>query len=426
MSAAITSDSVATALLHELSELTEGDVIDITETYGTHNYNPLPVSICRAEGAVAYDHHGKDYIDCIGCYSAVANGHLCKSVVDSMKAQLDRLTLISRAVYAPEAALFLRELCEFTDMDMCCPMNTGAEAVETAIKLARKWAVLKKGVPDGSPEIIVAENNFHGRTTTIVGFSSEPGFKFGFGPFSPGFVSVPFGDLDAVANAITPNTAAVLMEPIQIEGGIVFPPDGYMAKLRRLCTQNNVLLIWDEVQTGFYRSGPKFAWQHEDAKPDVMCLGKALGGGVFPVSAAVGNKDVMSVFGYGDHGSTFGGNPLGAVVAIAAMRDMEANDLGRNSVVQGERLHAGLCALEHPLIANIRGKGLLVGMEIAHSANAYQVGDALLHAGLLTKQTSYGTFRFTPPLVINAAQVDQVVARVNSALESVSQSIHKP
>ncbi len=414
--------AIAGSIREQVGALSDRQSMEMAERYGTHNYNPLPINIVRATGARAWDGAGKEYIDCIGCYSAVANGHLSPAVMRAMAEQMEVLTLISRAVYTPESALFLKTICEYTGMDKCCPMNTGAEAVETCIKLARKWGYKVKGIPEGQAEIIVAEGNFHGRTTTIVGFSSEPGFRDGFGPFTPGFVTVPFGDLDALKAAITPNTAAVLMEPVQIEGGILFPPPGFLSGARKVCDENDVLLCWDEVQTGFYRTGKRFGWMHEEAKPDMMCLGKALGGGVFPVSAAVGVEKVMSVFGFGDHGSTFGGNPLGAAVAIAAMQDMEQNRLGDSSERMGALLFDGLSALKlrfPGMIEDVRGKGLLVGLDVGLGAHAKALAKALPGAGILTKETRSGTFRYTPPLVVDETDVAEIVERTEMALASV-------
>lgn len=404
----------------EVAKLTDSQAIEMTEKYGAHNYHPLHVNIVRAEGIFAYDGDGKAYIDCIGSYSAVANGHLSPYLINTLKEQLDYVTLTSRAVYTSELALFLKSICEYTDSDMACPMNTGAEAVETAIKLARKWAYTVKGVEHDKAEILVGAENFHGRTTTIVGFSTEAQYKEGFGPFTPGFKVVDFGDLDAIQAAITPNTAAVLLEPIQAEGGILFPPVNYMANLRKLCTQNNVLLIWDEIQTGFCRTGKKFAWQHEDAKPDLMCLGKALGGGVLPVSAVVGTKEVVGVFQPGDHGSTFGGNPLSCVVAMAALEEMDSARLAENSAAMGDRLMAGLRDLNHPAIEDVRGRGLLVGLEVREGTDTKKLAEAFINLGVLTKETRSRTFRFAPPLTISAEWVDQIVARTSKALEIVT------
>jgi ornithine--oxo-acid transaminase len=404
----------------QVEKLTDAEAIEMTERYGAHNYHPLQLNIVRADGIYAYDGNGKQYIDCIGSYSAVANGHLSEFIIDAVKQQLDVLTLTSRAVYTSEMALFLKKLCEYTGMDRACPMNTGAEAVETAIKLARKWAYTKKGVEPDKAEIITAEDNFHGRTITIVGFSTEAQYKQDFGPFTPGFKTVPFGNLDAIEAAITPNTAAILLEPIQAEGGIIFPAEGYMAGLRKLCDKHNVLLIWDEIQVGFCRTGEKFAWQHEDAKPDLMCLGKALGGGVMPVSAVVGSEEVIGVFKPGDHGSTFGGNPLGAVVAIAAMAEMDEKDLAGNSERMGRKLLEGLKKLPHDCIEDVRGRGLLVGLEVKQGTDTKKLSDAFIEQGLLTKETRSRTFRFAPPLIINEAEIDDAITRIGAALDAVS------
>lgn len=401
-----------------VERLSDAESIRITEEYGAHNYHPLPVNITRAKGIFAYDGDGKEYIDCIGSYSAVAHGHLSDYILDAARKQLDVLTLTSRAVYTSEMALLVQGLCEYTDMDMACPMNTGAEAVETAIKLARKWAYTIKGVAHNKAEIITARDNFHGRTTTIIGFSTEEQYKEGFGPFTPGFKVIDFADARALEAAITPNTAAVLMEPIQAEGGIIIPDEGYLAEVRRICTKNNVLLIWDEIQTGFCRTGKKFAWQHEEAKPDMMCLGKALGGGVFPVSAVVGTREVMSVFHPGDHGSTFGGNPLGSVIALAAMAEMNSRDLERNSAEMGERMKRGFESLNSSHVEDVRGRGLLVGVEVRDGVDTSRLAAAFLREGLLTKETRSRTFRFAPPLVIESAMVDEIVTRVGRALSS--------
>lgn len=404
----------------ELIQISDEESIALNDRYGTHNYHPLPVNIVAAKGVFAYDGHGKEYIDCVGSYSAVANGHLSEYVTEVAKRQLDKLTLTSRAVYTSELGLFLKELCEYTDSDMACPMNTGAEAVETALKLARKWAYTVKGVPEDQAEILCVEDNFHGRTITIVGFSTEEQYKRHFGPFPAGFKVVPFGSIDELRKAITPNTAAILAEPIQAEGGILIPPVGYMAEVRRLCDEQNVLLIWDEIQTGFCRTGKRFAWQHEDAKPDMMCLGKALGGGVMPVSAVVGKKEVLGVFEPGDHGSTFGGNPLAAMIAIAAMEEMKAKQLDARSESMGRRLIEGLADLGYECVQDLRGRGLLVGMEVKEGTDTKKLSAAFLDCGILTKETRSRTFRFAPPLVISESEVDEIVKRTGLALGQVS------
>lgn len=399
--------------------MSQEEAIRLTERFGTHNYHPLPVTVARGEGCYVHDANGKDYVDCVGSYSAMAQGHLSKFLVETAVEQLKRLTLTSRAVYTREMALFLEAICLYTDMDMACPMNTGAEAVETAIKIARKWAYKVRGVPDGQAEIIAATENFHGRTTTIISFSSEEAYRDGFGPFTPGFKLVPFGDIKALKNAITPNTAAVLMEPIQAEAGILFPPHGFLADARKLCTEANVLLIWDEIQTGFCRTGKKFAWQHEDARPDMMCLGKALGGGIMPVSATVGKREAMEVLHPGDHGSTFGGNPLASVIGIAAMAELEESGLEKNSQVMGRELLEGFRALAHPAVKEVRGLGLLVGLEVKEGTNTEKLQQAFLDEGVLTKETRHRTFRFAPPLIVTQAVVDDIVRRTKHALEAL-------
>lgn len=398
----------------------DNEVLAMTERFGTHNYLPLPINLVRGEGVFVWDGEGKRYFDCIGSYSAVANGHLSPAVVRAAIAQLQKLTLTSRAVYTTELARFLERLCEYTGADMACPMNTGAEAVETAIKLARKWAYTVKGVPRDQAEILVAKNNFHGRTTTIVGFSTEGQYRDLFGPFAPGFKIVPFGDLGAVEAAMGPNTCAVLMEPIQAEAGILFPPEGFMAGLRQLCDARDTLLVWDEIQTGFCRTGKKFAWQHEAAEPDMMCLGKALGGGVLPVSAVVGKRKVMEVFQPGDHGSTFGGNPLAAAVAVAAMDEMDELDLAGNSACQGKRLREGLREMASgplaPVIEDVRGRGLLLGLEVRAGIDTDALQKSFLEQGVLTKETRSRTFRFAPPLTLGDQELAELLSRIEAAL----------
>ncbi len=405
--------------------ISDAEAIEMTERYGSHNYHPLPVNIVRGDGIYVWDGGGKRYIDCVGSYSAVANGHLSPAIVAAAKAQLDKLTLISRAVYTTELAQFLKRLCEYAGAEMACPMNTGAEAIETAIKLARKWAYTRKGVERDKAEIVVARDNFHGRTTTIVGFSTVPAYRDLFGPYGPGFRHVDFGDIGQVESALTPNTCAVLMEPIQAEAGMLFPPDGFLADLRRLCTDRGLLLIWDEVQTGFCRTGRKFAWQHEDAEPDLMCLGKALGGGVMPVSAVVGTREVLGVFEPGDHGSTFGGNPLACAVAVAAIQEMEELDLAGNSERMGARLAGELRSLAAggPLgscIAEVRGRGLILGLEVSPGLDTDRLQKSFLDHGVLTKETRSRTFRFAPPLTIDVAQVDDLSARIGDALRAAA------
>ncbi len=404
-------------VLAAVDELNDDQVIALSEQFGTHNYHPLPINIVRGDGPWVVDGQGKHYLDCVGAYSAVAHGHLNKAVTETLLRQLERVALTSRAFYNSELALFLMGLAQYCDLDMVCPMNTGAEAVETCIKLARKWGYTVKGIPDNQAEIIVCADNFHGRTTTIVGFSTEEGYKKGFGPFTPGFKIIPFGDIEALRNAITPNTAAFMAEPIQAEGGIIIPPDGYLSQVRQLCSDNNVLLIWDEVQTGFCRTGKRFAWMHEDAKPDIMAVGKPLGGGVLPVSAAVGRKEVMQVFQPGDHGSTFGGNPLGAVVALAALAEMENLKLAERSAELGAYVVDRLRALNSPLIHEIRGRGLLIGVEVNPGVDTKRLSATFVSHGILTKETRHRTFRLAPPLIIDQALADEIVHRVGKSLK---------
>ncbi len=406
-------------VLATVDELGDAEVIALSEKYGTHNYHPLPINIVRGDGPWVVDGQGKHYLDCVGAYSAVAHGHLNKAVTETLQRQLEKVALTSRAFYNSELALFLMGLANYCELDMVCPMNTGAEAVETCIKLARKWAYTVKGVPDDQAEIIVCSDNFHGRTTTIVGFSTEESYKKNFGPFTPGFKVVPFGDIEALRNAITPNTAAFLAEPIQAEGGIIIPADGYLKQVRDLCTEQNVLLVWDEVQTGFCRTGKRFAWMHEESRPDIMAVGKPLGGGLLPVSAAVGTREVMEVFKPGDHGSTFGGNPLGAVVALAALAEMENGKLAERSATLGTYMLERLRALNSPIIHDLRGRGLLVGVEVNEGVDTKRLTSAFISHGILTKETRHRTFRLAPPLVIDEKLVDEIVLRVERSLKEI-------
>lgn len=399
-------------------EASLSDVKELFDKYSTHNYKPLPVNLMRGDGVRVWDDEGREYLDFIGTYSATAHGHLNPKVVKALKDQLDDVAVVSRAFYNAEVGLFCKALAEYCDLDMVCPMNSGAEANETCIKLARKWAYTVKGVPDDQAEIIVFQDNFHGRTTTIVGFSTEEGYKKNFGPFTPGFKVVPFGDIEAIKAAITPNTAAILGEPIQAEGGIIQPPTGFLAELRQVCTDNNVLLIWDEVQTGFCRTGKRFAWQYEDARPDLLAVGKPLGGGLLPVSAAVGRREVMNVFQPGDHGSTFGGNPLGAAVAITALAVMETEDYAGNSTAMGELMMSLLRELPFSQIIDVRGRGLLVGFEVDETVDTAKLSANLVANGILTKETRNRTFRLTPPLTITEEVVRDAVARIGRAMSA--------
>ncbi|MCG9894737.1 MAG: ornithine--oxo-acid transaminase [Fimbriimonadaceae bacterium] len=413
-------DVLSRGVQEVVAELSTEDAVRLSETYGTHNYKPLPVNVVRGDGVRVWTSEGEEYLDCIGAYSAVAHGHLSPFIMDTIRRQLDRVTVLSRAFYSSEVGLFLKAVCDFTELDMACPMNTEAEANETCIKLARKWGYTVKNVPLDQAEIIVCSDNFHGRTTTIVGFSSEDKYKKHFGPYGPGFKIIPFGDLEALKAAITPNTVAFLCEPIQAEGGILIPPDGWMTEVRRVCDENRVLLIWDEVQTGFCRTGRRFAWMHEPAaKPDLIAIGKAMGGGALPVSAAVGRREVMEVFQPGDHGSTFGGNPLGSVVAIAAMAEMEVKGYSERSAQLGDRLADRFRAFNFSCIKEVRARGLLVGLELDETVDSAAMTHALLAQRLLTKETRKRTFRFTPAISITEDQIDEMGDRVERALASL-------
>lgn len=389
----------------------------LEETHGAHNYHPLPIVIARARGSWVQDTEGRRYLDMLSSYSALNQGHRHPHIIAALKAQADRLTLTSRAFFNDQLGPFLAKLCDMTGLSAALPMNTGAEAVETAIKAARKWAYTVKGVPADAAEIITAAGNFHGRTTTIVGFSSEDQYHAGFGPFAPGFKDVPFGDVEALEAAITANTAAVLLEPIQAEGGIIMPPEGYLARVRALCTEHNVLLILDEIQTGLARTGKMFAFEHAGIRPDAITLGKALGGGVLPVSAFVADRAVMDVFRPGDHGSTFGGNPLAAAVAIAALEVIEDEGLVERAAERGLDFMERLRAIDSPHVKDVRGAGLLIGVEIRRSSGpARPFCEALLDKGVLAKETHEQVIRFAPPLNIDPMDLDWAMSRIEDVL----------
>ena len=370
--------------------------IELAERYGAHNYHPLPVTLVRGEGAFVWDDAGNRYLDMLSAYSAVNHGHLHPRIVAAATAQLGRVALTSRAFHNDQLGPFLARLAGVSGFERVLPMNTGAEAVETALKAARKWAFLVKGVPADEAEILVAEGNFHGRTTTIVGFSTEEQYRLGFGPFTPGFSAVPFGDADALEAAITPRTAAVLLEPIQGEGGVIVPPPGYFRRVRELCTHHNVLLILDEIQTGLCRTGRTWAFEHEGVRPDALCVGKALGGGIYPVSAFCADSAVMDVFTPGDHGSTFGGNPVAAAIGLAALDVLVQERLAERAAENGAWLLAELRKLRTPVA--VRGRGLLIGVELP--GDARPVCEALMRRGILCKDTHSTVVRFAPPLVV--------------------------
>jgi ornithine--oxo-acid transaminase len=394
-------------------------LIDIEGQYGAHNYLPLDVVLQRGEGVWVYDVEGKRYLDCLSAYSALNHGHRHPRILKALVEQAQKLTLTSRAFRNDQLGLFYKELCALTGYEMAVPMSTGAEAIETALKAARKWAYQTKGVPDGQAGIITCAGNFHGRTITIVTFSTEPLYKDGFGPFTPGFKTIPYGDVQALEEAITPNTAAFLVEPIQGEGGVVMPPEGYLAEVRKTCTRRNVLWMADEIQTGLGRTGKLFACDHEGVRPDVVVIGKALAGGVYPVSAVLASQEVLSVFTPGSHGSTFGGNPLGAAVARKALRVLVEEGLIENSAGKGEyflnRLRKRLDG--NARVREIRGKGLLIGVELKKEVGgARQFCEELAVRGLLCKETHQDVIRFAPPLIIDQETIDWALGHIIEVL----------
>ena len=386
-----------------------------------HNYHPLPVVLTKGKGVWLWDEQGKKYLDMMSAYSAVSHGHVHPRIYKTLTEQAARLCIPSRAFYTDTLAPFLEKLCAMTGLDMALPMNTGAEAVETALKAARRWGYRAKKIPQDKAEIIVAGGNFHGRTTAIVGFSSEPAYKADFGPFAPGFVEVPFGDAAALEKAITPNTAAFLVEPMQGEAGIVIPPKGWLAQVAAICKKHNVLLILDEIQTGLGRTGKLFAFQHEGIVPDGLILGKALGGDMLPVSAFVARKEVMDMFNPGSHGSTFGGNPLAAAVGLEALKSLEEENLTHRSAELGAHLLRELKSINSPLIADVRGSGLWVGLEIdPKKGSARKVCERLMEKGVLSKETHEVVIRFAPPLVITREEIDWAVAQVRDVLAEMA------
>jgi ornithine--oxo-acid transaminase len=390
------------------------EIIELTEIHSARNYAPLPVVIERAQGIWVYDPEGKRYLDFLSCYSAVSQGHCHPRIVKALKDQAEKVTLTSRAFHNAELGPFCKELAELCEMDLVLPMNSGAEAVETAIKVARKWGYQRKGIPRDQAEIVVCDGNFHGRTVTIVGFSTEELYRRDFGPFTPGFRVIPFGDAGALEAAIGPNTAAFLVEPIQGEAGVVVPPAGYMAEARRICTENDVLLVADEIQTGLGRTGKLFACQWDDVKPDVYILGKALSGGVYPVSAVVSGSDVLGLFTPGEHGSTFGGNPLGIAAAREALRVVVEEDLAGRSRELGDYFKARLETVRSPHVRAVRGRGLFIGVVLDVPARPYC--EALMAEGLLCKETHEKVVRFAPPLVITREEIDWAFERIDKVL----------
>ena len=397
------------------------DYIDLENQHGAHNYHPLDIVIQKAEGIWVHDVEGNKFLDFLSAYSAVNQGHCHPRIVKALVEQAKKVTLTSRAFRNDQLGLFYKELTALAEMEMALPMNSGAEAVETAIKAVRKWGYKKKGVPDDKAEIVVCKDNFAGRTTTIVGFSSEAQYKDGFGPFTPGFVTIPFGDENALAAAINANTVAFIVEPIQGEGGILMPPTGFLAKARKICTDNNVLFVLDEIQTGLGRTGKLFAYQYEqNAKPDLVTIGKALSGGFYPVSAVIGKKEVLGVFNPGDHGSTFGGNPLACAVAREALKVLVEEKLTENSAKMGQYFMELLGTVNSKHIKEVRGRGLFIGVELhAAAGGARRFCEALAREGLLCKETHENVIRFAPPLVISKDEIDWAFARIKKVLEGM-------
>lgn len=399
-------------------------VLDLEERYSAKNYLPLPVVLTKGEGVYVWDDQGNKYMDMMSAYSAVSHGHANPRLVAALKEQAERLAVCSRAFNTDQMGPFLAKACEMTGQDMALPMNTGAEAVETALKAARKWGYTVKGVERDKAEIVVCDGNFHGRTITIVGFSSENAYKRGFGPFTPGFVRIPFGDADALRKVINPNTVAFMVEPVQGEAGIIVPAQGYLKECAEICKENNVLLICDEIQTGMGRTGKLLASMHENVKPDGLILGKALGGGLLPVSLFLARKEVMGVFTPGDHGSTFGGNALSSRVALEALKILEEDDLSTQSAELGEYFLQQLQAIDTPVVAELRGKGLFIGMEInPEFASARTVCEQLMAHGILSKETHETVVRFAPPLIITKAQIDVAVKAISVVLKGIESSI---
>ncbi len=390
------------------------DYITLDETFAAHTYNPIDVVIERGEGAWVYDVEGKKYLDCLSAYSAVNQGHCHPRILEAATAQMHKVTLTSRAFFNDQLGPFMKELCELTGYEMALPMNTGAEAVETAIKAARKWGYQMKGVPDNKAEIIVCEGNFAGRTTTLISFSSVEQYREDFGPLTPGFVTIPYDDADALEEAITPNTVAFLVEPIQGEGGVRVPSPGYLKRVAEICAAHNVLFVADEIQTGLGRTGALLCCDHEGVRPDMVTLGKALSGGFYPVSAVVADRKVLGLLRPGDHGSTFGGNPLGSAIARAALSVLVDEGLVDRSREMGAYFKGRLERIEGEHIEEVRGKGLLIGVELSRLARPYC--DQLREAGILAKDTHGTVVRFAPPLVVTKEQIDWAMERIEPIL----------
>ncbi len=386
--------------------LNTNDYIHMENQYGAKTYSPLDIIIEKGEGIWVYDIEGNKYLDCLSAYSCLNTGHCHPKIINAMIEQAKKLTITSRAFRNSILSVFLKKLAELSEKNAVLPMNTGVEAVETAVKIARRWAYQVKKIEKYNAEIIVCQNNFHGRTTTTTSFSSEPAYKEGFGPFTPGFKIIPYGDASALKEAITPNTCAFLLEPIQGEAGIIIPPEGYLKNIEKICKENNVLLIFDEIQTGFGRTGKLFAHQHEDVTPDVIIIGKALSGGFYPVSAVLADSSIMNILTPGSHGSTFGGNPLGCAIAIAALNVIKEENLIENSEKLGKYFLEKLKTIENSHIKEVRGKGLFMAIELDEPARPYC--EALLKEGVLCKETHTYVIRVAPPLIITKDELDWV------------------
>jgi ornithine--oxo-acid transaminase len=391
------------------------DCIDLEESYGAHNYHPLDVVVVRAEGVWVYDAEGKRYLDCLAAYSAVNQGHCHPRILQALMEQARKVTLTSRAFRNDQLPLLYKELHELTGFDMALPMNSGAEAVETAIKTARKWGYNVKGIPENKAEVIVCANNFHGRTITIISFSTDQQYRDGFGPLTPGFKIIPFGDAHALREAITPYTCAFLVEPIQGEAGIIIPPEGFLTEVAEICRKNRVLLIADEIQSGLGRTGKLFAYMHEGVTPDVLIVGKALSGGFYPVSAVLASREILRVYKPGDHGSTFGGNPLGCAVARTALRVLVEEKMVERSREMGGYFLERLKNLRSPDLGEVRGKGLWIGIELRSLARPYC--EALKEEGVLCKETHDRVIRIAPPLVITREEIDWAFDRIKKVIE---------
>lgn len=393
------------------------DYIALEEKYGAHNYHPLDVVIERGEGVWVYDVDGKKYLDCLSAYSALNQGHVHPDILAAMVEQAKKVTITSRAFRNDQLPLFYQEISEMTGYEMSLPMNSGAEAVETAVKLARKWAYQVKGIPRHQAEIIVGSGNFHGRTVSIVSFSTEPSYRDDFGPFTPGFAVVPYGDVSAVERAITPNTAAVMLEPIQGEAGVVVPPEGYLRRVADICKKNNVLLIADEIQTGLGRTGKLFASEYDGVRPDITIVGKALSGSFYPVSAVLADKALLGLFKPGEHGSTFGGSPLAAAVARASLKVIRDEKLVENAAKMGEYFKEQLEEIPSPHVKLVRGKGLLIGVVLKPEAGgARRFCEALQSKGILAKETHEHVIRFAPPLIIHQETLDWAIPIIHDVL----------